>query len=123
LARLFDNATTGSETLAAGTLEVVASQQGRELGRTAVSIQILPDLHELLRPQPRPDTLHTLAQLTQGQVLETPTQLADLLRQLPETPGDSLISRQPLWDRPWLLATLLSLLAVEWTLRRLAGFG
>ena len=123
LAGLFDSATTGSETLAAGTLEVVASQQGRELGRTAVSIQILPDLHELLRPQPRPDTLHTLAQLTQGQVLETPTQLADLLRQLPETPGDSLISRQPLWDRPWLLATLLSLLAVEWTLRRLAGFG
>ena len=123
LAGLLDGASAGSETLAAGTLDVVASQQGREVGRTSVSLQILPDLHELLRPQPRPESLSPLAEQTGGQVLTTPTQLADLLRQLPATDGESLVSRQPLWDRPWVLATLLGLLAVEWSLRRLAGFG
>jgi uncharacterized membrane protein len=118
-----ESAAEGSDSLMTATIDVVAVQSGQEIGRTSLPLQILPDLHELLRPQARPGTLRTLAALTGGTVVERPTQLADLLRQLPETQGDSLISRQPLWDRPWLLATLLGLLAVEWTLRRLAGFG
>ena len=112
-----------SATLMRRTIDVVASQAGREIGRVSVPIQILPDLHELARPQSRPETLHTLARLTGGQVLDTPAQLADLLRQLPATTGESLVSQQPLWDRSWILATLLGLLALEWSLRRLAGFG
>lgn len=118
-----DTSAGDSASMISRTIEIVAAQQGQEIGRSAVTVQILPDLHEILRPQSRPETLRELARLTEGRVLQTPAQLADLLKELPETQGESLVSRQPLWDRPWLLATILGLLAIEWSMRRLAGFG
>ena len=123
LAGAIDAASGDSAALVARTIDVIATQQGREVDRASVKVQIVPDLHELTHPQPRPETLAQLARLTGGKVLSSPAELADLLAQLPVTEGDSLISRQPLWNRSWLLATILGLLSFEWTLRRLAGFG
>ncbi|RPI87295.1 MAG: hypothetical protein EHM42_05310 [Planctomycetaceae bacterium] len=112
-----------SALLVARTIEVIATHQGKEVGRAAAKVQILPDLHEITRPQSRPETLVELARLTGGRVISSPAELADLLVRLPEVEGESLISRQPLWDRPWLLGIILGLLTIEWTMRRLAGFG
>jgi|GEM_PF-6554776 len=42
---------------------------------------------------------------------------------MPAKQGDALVSRQPLWDSPLLWLIILGLLAIEWSLRRIAGYG
>ncbi|HET6882033.1 MAG TPA: glutamine amidotransferase [Pirellulales bacterium] len=122
LAEAIDPAAQDSAALAARTIDVIATHEGKEIGRASAKVQIVPDLHELTRPQSRPETLAQLARLTGGKVLNSPAELTEVLTQLPETKGDSLISRQPLWDKPWLLLVILGLLSLEWTLRRLTGY-
>jgi len=104
-------------------LEVVASEQGQEIGRASVNIQLLPDSRELDHPQATPETLDRLAAESGGQVVRSANELARLVGALPITKGDVLVSRTPLWDHPLFWATILTLLAVEWTLRRRAGYG
>jgi hypothetical protein len=69
----------------------------------------------------QPETLEKLAAATEGTVLRGAGEIIDLLSQMPAKQGDALISRQPLWDSPLLWLAILGLLAIEWTLRRLAG--
>ncbi|MFN0054737.1 MAG: glutamine amidotransferase [Planctomycetales bacterium] len=104
-------------------IEVVATHQGKEIARASVKVQILPDLHELLDPRPRHELLEQLARETDGKLLRTPQELSALLEGMPATAGDSLVSRQPLWDSPLLWLGILALLAIEWSLRRRAGYG
>lgn len=104
-------------------IEVVASHQGKEIARAIAKVQILPDMHELLHPRPRPDVLERLAESAGGKVFKDSRELADLLHDMPVSPGESLVTRQPLWDSPLLWMVIVGLLAVEWTLRRIAGFG
>jgi uncharacterized membrane protein len=118
-----DDPRRDSAAMVARTVNVIAVRQGKEVGRASVKVQIVPDLHELARPQARPEILARLARETSGKVVANPSDLADLLARLPEIEGDSLVSQQPLWDRPWLLMTILGLLAIEWTMRRLSGYG
>ncbi len=115
----------GSESLVFPTreIEVIAASGGKEIARATTKVQILPDLHELLRPRPRPETLEQLAQSSGGGVLRNSTDLINLLRQMPAKPGDSVPISQPLWDRPLLWVVILGLLAIEWSLRRRAGYG
>jgi uncharacterized membrane protein len=105
------------------TIAVVATSKGKEIARVNLQVQILPDLHELLQPQAQPKNLHDLATATNGQVLHNSGELFDVLEQMPSKPGDSIVSRQPLWDSPILWLMVLGLLAIEWSLRRLAGYG
>jgi uncharacterized membrane protein len=123
LADAVDAAAANSAALTTRTIEVVARHQGKEIGRDTIKVQILPELHELLQPKPRPEPLERLAQATGGKVLRSSGELTGLLRELPSTPGESLVSSQPLWDRPWLWGAIVILLAIEWILRRLAGYG
>lgn len=105
------------------TIAVVATHKGQEIASTELQVQILPDLHELLRPQVQPQTLQQLAAATEGKVLHGAGEIVDVLAQLKAKEGDSLVSRQPLWDNPVLWLMILGLLAIEWSLRRLAGYG
>lgn len=107
----------------AQTIAVVAANAGKEIARVHVQVQILPDLHELLQPQVQPQNLQALAAATDGQVLQNASELLQILSKLPAKQGDPLISRQPRWDTPLLLILILGLLAIEWSLRRLAGYG
>ena len=98
-------------------------ESGAEVTRTAVEVQVLDDSIELLDPRPAPENLRLLAELSGGRILEQPSSLADLLRDLQTSEGDVLVHQTPLWDRSYLWLLLVGLLVVEWSLRRRAGFG
>jgi hypothetical protein len=104
-------------------LQVAATESGEEIARTSVDIQLLDDSIELLDPRPAPENLETLAQLSGGQVFTRPAELTELLRGLQSSEGEVLVHKTPLWDRSWLWLSILFLLAIEWSLRRRAGFG
>ena len=114
--------TEGLTMIATHEIELIASEKGKEIARTTARISILPDLHELIHPLPRPEVLQRLAEATGGKTLQSSADLVAVLRDLPVTPGDSIISRQPLWDKTWLWLTIVTLLAIEWSLRRLSGY-
>jgi hypothetical protein len=84
---------------------------------------VLPDLHELVQPRARTDVLEQLARESGGQTLRSAADLLSLLRGMRVTAGESIVSRQPLWDRTWVWTTIIILLAIEWSLRRLSGYG
>jgi hypothetical protein len=123
LAGAFEGSSGESLVLPTREIEVVATHDKKEIARARTKVQILPDLHELLHPRPRPETLEQLAHAADGSVLHNSADLVNLLRQMPAIPGDSIEIRQPLWDRPLLWLAILVLLAIEWTLRRRAGYG
>jgi hypothetical protein len=105
-------------------LEVAsADEAGDEVARTSVEIQLLDDSIEFLAPQPAPENLEILAELSGGRVLRGPSEVAELLREVQPSEGEVLVYQTPLWDRPLLWLLLLGLLAIEWSLRRRAGFG
>ncbi len=104
-------------------IEVIATDNGKEISRSTTRVMVLPDLHELVQPRAQPDVLEQLANATGGKMLHGTSELTELLKDMRATPGDSIISRQPLWDTPWLWILIVTLLAVEWTLRRLSGYG
>ncbi len=112
-----------SAVLSSHEIEVIATDNGKEVSRSTTRVMVLPDLHELVQPRAQSDVLARLASATGGTTLRGTTELASLLRNMQATPGDSVISRQPLWDSPWLWILIITLLAVEWTLRRLSGYG
>jgi uncharacterized membrane protein len=109
--------------ISASEVEVVATHNGKEVARATTQVMVLPDLHELVQPRARPETLERLAAESGGRVLRNTNDLTTLLRSAVATPGDSMISRQPLWDSTWVWLLILALLAVEWSLRRLSGYG
>ncbi|MEJ7592913.1 MAG: glutamine amidotransferase [Planctomycetaceae bacterium] len=112
-----------SAVLSSHEIEVIATDNGKEVSRSTTRVMVLPDLHELVQPRAKSDVLEHLASATGGTTLRGPAELASLLRNMRATPGDSVISRQPLWDSPWLAILIITLLAVEWALRRLSGYG
>ena len=115
----------GAESLVLPTreIEVIARHDGKDVARTSIKVQILPDMHELLHPRPRPEVLERLAQAADGAVLRSSADLVNLLGQMPANPGESFNARWPLWDTPVLWLVILGLLALEWSLRRRAGYG
>jgi uncharacterized membrane protein len=104
-------------------VEVVATHDGREIARATAKVIIVPDAREFLDPHPRPEVLQALADSSGGSVLHSADDVAALLRDMPTTEGDAVVTRQPLWDAPWVWVVILGLLAVEWSLRRRAGYG
>jgi hypothetical protein len=89
------------------------------LGLTA-GFDVVASDDELRRPQADHELLNTLAKETGGAVIQ-PTELARLSELLPNRQVRVLgpIQSQPLWDKPFPLALLLTLLVLEWIGRRL----
>jgi hypothetical protein len=102
-------------------LEVVAQDVERNVAQTSVDLQLHDDPAEFLDPRPDPEKLVELAKLTGGRALRSPEELADLLTRHARAADRMLISRKPVWDRAWVWALLLGLLASEWILRRRRG--
>lgn len=109
--------------LMARDLEVIAMDKGKEVAKATVRVQLLNDSRELLDPKPVPSNLEKLAQGTGGSVVASAGEIASLLKDLPNRQGDVVVTRTPVWDSGWLWLVLIVLLTIEWSLRRLAGFG
>jgi uncharacterized membrane protein len=123
LAGGLDGSGNDSMVLPTREIEVIAREGSKEIARASIKVQILPDLHELSHPRPRPEVLEKLAQEANGRVLRFPGDVEALMSEMSAIPGDSITSRQPLWDSPLLWLAILGLLAIEWSLRRRAGYG
>ena len=104
-------------------IEVFASHEGKEIARAVVRVMVLPDLHELIQPKAQPAVLEQLATATEGRTLRSPGDLVTLLQTMKPIQGDSIVSRQPLWDHPAVWMAVIVLLAIEWSMRRMSGFG
>lgn len=118
-----EDAAGQSGVLAAREIEVIATRSGQEVARAAAKVQVLPETRELLQPRAQPETLAQLATAANGSVLRSSSELATLLESMPPKEGDAVITRQPIWDTAWLWLVIVGLLGIEWTLRRLAGYG
>ncbi len=123
LAALPDLMEAASSVVPSREIEVIASHQGHEIARTSTKVQILPDVHEFLQPRAQPEVLEQLAKAAGGTVYRAPHELISSLLQVHVTPGEAVITRQPMWDSPWLWLVIVGLLVLEWSLRRLSGFG
>lgn len=110
-----------ASSLRTAVLEVVAYDQGRVAGREELNVQVLDDSAEFHDLQSDPQRLEELARLSGGKVAYTAKDLTKLLATAKPADGETVVSRQPAWDRPafWLL--LLMLLVVEWIVRRYRG--
>jgi hypothetical protein len=116
-------ASDAAAVLADNEIDVVATHKGKEIARATARVMVLPDLHELVQPRAQPEVLDRLASDTGGSTLRSTGDLTALLQGMRATRGNSLISRQPLWDHTALWTVIIILLGIEWSLRRLSGFG
>jgi uncharacterized membrane protein len=102
-------------------LEVIALEGDRVAAQGVVDVQILDDPVEFHDPRPDPGCLEDLARLTNGKVLHSANELAQVLNSYSTAAGEVIVSRAPVWDHPGLWLLLVGLLAVEWIWRRWSG--
>jgi uncharacterized membrane protein len=121
ISALKGSSVASSSSLRSLVLEVIAFDQNRVVGREELDLQILDDSAEFHDLQPDPKRLEEIADLSDGKVLHNTQELSGLLESLKASPGESVISRQPAWDRAPFWCLLLVLLAVEWVFRRYRG--
>ncbi len=102
-------------------IEVIATDNDKEVARAIARVLVLPDMRELIQPRARTEELEKLAEATGGKILRGSSDIAALLHDMRTTPGEAIVSRQPLWDRPWLWLIIIGLLTAEWVMRRLTS--
>ncbi len=90
------------------------------LGQDSVVIRVRKDFRELVDPRPDEDTLVGLARAAGGTLLTSNDEIRTLLEKTVTAKGAARTYLVPRWDRPWVWATLLGLLTVEWILRKFA---
>ncbi len=103
-------------------IEVVATDNEKVIARATAQVLVLPDMRELIQPRARSEELAKLAEATGGKLLRGSSDIVALLNDMRTTPGDAVISRQPLWDSPWLWLLIIGLLTAEWVMRRLTSY-
>ena len=102
-------------------LELTAYEGQTQIDSSSLDVQVLSDPHEQQNPLPNREFLAALARSTGGREFTDANALGDALKDLPVAEGPQTVRRTPLWSQEWLLGGLLTLLAVEWFLRRWLG--
>jgi uncharacterized membrane protein len=102
-------------------LELTAYEDQTQVDSSSLEIQMLHDPFEQQNPFPNHDLLVQLAKGSGGKVLNTPEELASVLKEVPVNVGQPVIRRSPLWSNVWTLSLLLGLLTAEWCWRRRLG--
>jgi hypothetical protein len=105
------------------TVTATATRNGQPLGQDQQLLVSEEVDREMAEVRARPDMLARLATLSGGQTF-TPNRpesgsIASAMANKPEEIVQ--YQRRPLWDKAWILATVLGLLAVEWSFRRWKG--
>ncbi|MBC7856641.1 MAG: hypothetical protein IAF94_24695, partial [Pirellulaceae bacterium] len=115
------------ETLSSGTssqslrIELTAYEDQTQVDSTSLEIQILHDPFEQQNPFPDHELLKRVAAASGGKVLQTDTELSQVLQDVPPNVGPPVIKRSPLWSNPWVLLLIIGLFTVEWSWRRHLG--
>jgi len=105
------------------TVAAIATRSGQSLGQDQQLLVSEEVDREMSEVRARPDLMARLAQLSGGKGFTPanvdPRGLATAWTNKPE----ELIQHQrhPLWDKAWVLAAVLGLLAIEWSFRRWKG--
>lgn len=104
-------------------IAAVARDGERALGSDRVQVTAVQPLVEFALTEPDPALLRQLASASGGLWME-PAMLDDIVRIAELAPRRVLVQpsadkdAEPVWDRWWLLALFVLLLAVEWAVRR-----
>ena len=102
-------------------LDVAAFDGERIVARSSTQLQTIDDPAEFRDPRPDHAALKKLAEASGGRMIQSSTDLADLLGMHPDASVRLVVTRWPLWDHPLLWLLLLGLLTSEWVLRRRKG--
>ena len=102
-------------------IELTAYENNTQVDSTALDIQLLDDPAEQQNPLPDHDLLKRIARQSGGQVLNGSNDLSSMLARLPRVIGPAEIKTVPAWSQWWLLSVLLTLLTIEWVVRRRLG--
>lgn len=94
---------------------------GTQVDSTSLAVRILSDPFEQQNPLPNHEFLRRVAAVSGGRVLDTPAQLAEILRTREAIRGPASRDLSPAWSRWWMWLSLLGLLSVEWVWRRVTG--
>lgn len=94
---------------------------GTQVDSTSLDVQVLDDPFEQQNTSTNFELLKELAMITGGLVLQSPEELAAVVRNLPVEVGPPMVHRTPMWPQWWLLATIGTALTCDWILRRWHG--
>ncbi len=98
-----------------------AFDHGTQVDSNSLAIQILSDPFEQQNPLPNHELLTRLSTVSGGKVLDSPEQLATLLKNRNQTVGPPHRDVSPAWSKWWLWIGLMGLLTAEWVWRRVTG--
>ena len=105
------------------TVTATATLNGQPLGQDQQLLVSEEMDREMAEVRARPDLMARLAKLSGGQIfagaISEEKSFAGVFANKPEEVVN--YQRHPLWDKAWLLATVLGLLAAEWSFRRWKG--
>jgi uncharacterized membrane protein len=105
------------------TVTAVATLNGQPLGQDQ-QLLVTEDVdREMTDVRARPDLMGRLARLSGGQAFAPAGTDAKSIAGVFAGKPEEIVSyqRHPLWDKAWLLGTVLGLLAMEWSMRRWKG--
>jgi hypothetical protein len=102
-------------------LDVCAYDGDTLAARATLDVQVLDDPLEYQDPHPDSARLEQLARDSDGTILHNAEQLARLLNTYQTAPCEVVVYKTSLWDHAALWLLLLTLLTVDWMLRRWWG--
>jgi len=105
------------------TVTAVAAQKSQSLGQDQ-QLLVCEDVdREMAEVRAKPELMKRLAKLSGGRSFTTlDADVSSIAAAFTNTPEATVeYKRHPLWDKGWLLATVVGLLTVEWTCRRWKG--
>ena len=85
------------------------------------TFDVRTNLREQLDLQPRPELMQRIAADTEGAVIDQPESLHRLLEQHLQRMHPERWRRTPIWDRWWVMFSMLGLWGMSWGLRRYWG--
>lgn len=94
---------------------------GTQVDSTSLTVQILNDPFEQQNPLPNRELLARVASLSGGSVLNSPADLAAIMKDRPRVQSEAVRDLTPAWNRWWLWLGLTASLTTEWCRRRLTG--
>jgi hypothetical protein len=102
-------------------IELTAWEDQTQVDSTSLDIQVLHDPFEQQNPFPNHDLLRRVATASGGKLIQTPDELAHVLKDVPVSVGPPIVKRSPLWSGWWMWGLIVGLLTIEWCWRRGLG--